>query len=203
MKDKKKLLKEIGSWLLVFVGSLALALILETTVFAKVRVEQSSMENTLFDRQQLIVDKLSYNFTEPKRGDIIIFYRNRERGNLLQEMYDAAGNLILSFNKNREEAEIDKALVKRIIGIPGDVIDIKDGLVYLNGEPLEEAYVNGETLPKAFSLPVTVGKKQLFVLGDHRTVSEDSRAFGPINYDQVIGKAFFRVYPFDTIGKLK
>lgn len=84
----------------------------------------------------------------------------------------------------------------------GDVIDIRDGYVYRNGEKLDEPYVKGSTEPKGGTLPLTVGKDELFVLGDNRVVSIDSRELGLINIKQVEGKVVFRVFPFDRMGKM-
>jgi len=94
-------------------------------------------------------------------------------------------------------------LVKRVIGIPGDEVNIKDGYVYINGEKLKEPYVKGETFSGEINFPIKVPDNKLFVLGDNRPVSKDSRAFGLINSDQVEGKAIFRVFPFNKIGAIK
>jgi signal peptidase I len=177
-----------------------LAFFVESEVFAKVTVEKSSMENTLFENQQLMVDVLSYSFHKPERGDIIIFFPNEENGNIINKFkryLDGYASLLTG-----EEDKHEK-YVKRVIGIEGDVVDIKDGFVYVNGNKLEEPYANGITESKTFELPYTVGKNELFVLGDNREISLDSRYFGPINLNQVEGRAFYSVYPFNKFGKIK
>ncbi|HCA70090.1 MAG TPA: signal peptidase I [Lachnospiraceae bacterium] len=158
------------------------------------------MENTLFEGQQLIVNKLSYTFDEPKRGDIIIFLENEEKGNIIDNFIRSVKN---RFSSSDEIAAEQERLVKRVIGVAGDEIDIQNGYVYINGERLEESYVNGITLPGNVKLPITVGEGELFVIGDNREVSRDSRDFGPIDVKQVEGKAVFRVYPFNQIGKVE
>ena len=200
MRNEKPILKEIGSWIVVIVVALVLSLFIDSTIIAKAEVEQSSMENTLFEGQQLIVNKLSYAFDEPKRGDIIIFLENEEKGNIIDNFIRSVKN---RFSSSDEIAAEQERLVKRVIGVAGDEIDIQNGYVYINGERLEESYVNGITLPGNVKLPITVGEGELFVIGDNREVSRDSRDFGPIDVKQVEGKAVFRVYPFNQIGKVE
>ena len=200
MRNEKPILKEIGSWIIVIVVALVLSLFIDSTIIAKAEVEQSSMENTLFEGQQLIVNKLSYAFDEPKRVDIIIFLENEEKGNIIDNFIRSVKN---RFSSSDEIAAEQERLVKRVIGVAGDEIDIQDGYVYINGERLEESYVNGVTLPGNVKLPITVGEGELFVIGDNREVSRDSRDFGPIDVKQVEGKAVFRVYPFNQIGKVE
>jgi signal peptidase I len=196
MIEKKKIVGEIRSWIFSILLAFFVVALLNTKVFAKVQVQQSSMENTLFSQQQLIIDKASYYFVEPKRGDIIIFLENEERGTIVQDVIMFIDDIRSTF----EGIDRHTRLVKRVIGIPGDKVDIKNGYVYVNGKKLDEPYVKGETLSQEFQLPITVGANKLFVLGDNRPVSKDSREFGLIDYDQVEGKAIFRVFPFDKIG---
>jgi signal peptidase I len=200
--DKKKVIKEIISWVLILCGAFFAAAIINSQVFEKVIVQQSSMENTLFGGQHLIVNKLSYNFNEPKNGDIIIFDKYEEMGTVFDDIKKSIVNLASIFDKEKKN-EKNEYLVKRIIGVEGDEVDIKDGSVYINGVKLEEPYANGVTEEKLVELPITVEKNEVFVLGDNREVSTDSRALGPINKNQVAGKVVFRVYPFKQMGKIK
>ncbi|EJP6473198.1 signal peptidase I [Clostridium botulinum] len=200
--DKNKVKKEIKSWSFSILGAILIAGLVNSKVFAKVRVQQSSMENTLITNEQLIVDKLSYNFVEPKKGDIIIFHEGKEKGNVPEDTLEMVGNIISTLN-NSNSIEKDDRLIKRVIGVPGDEVDIKDGYLYLNGKKIQEPYVNGETISRDFKLPIRVPENKLFVLGDNRMVSKDSRIFGLIDYKQVEGKAIYRVYPFNNIGKIK
>ncbi|MDU1320803.1 MAG: signal peptidase I [Clostridium botulinum] len=201
--DKKKVVKEIKSWIFSILGAILIAGLVNSKVFAKVRVQQNSMENTLLTNEQLVVDKLSYNFAEPKKGDIIIFHENKERGTIAEDTLEMVDNIISIFNNNNNSIEKDDRLIKRVVGVPGDEIDIKDGHLYLNGKKLEESYVKGETIEREFKLPIQVPENKLFVLGDNRMISKDSRMFGLIDYKQVEGKAIYRVYPFNHVGKVK
>ena len=199
MIEKKKIIKEIRGWSFSILGAFFIVVLLNNKVFAKVKVEQRSMENTLYSGQQLIIDKLTYNFTEAKRGDIIIFLKYGEKGSLVDEAVMVANNIKSLF----QEVDKDERLVKRVIGIPGDEVDIREGYVYVNGEKLNEPYAKGETFSAEIKFPISVADNKLFVLGDNRPVSEDSRAFGLINYNQVEGKVAFRVFPFNKIGAIK
>jgi signal peptidase I len=201
--NSKKVIKEIISWTFSILGAFFIVTLLNNEVFAKVQVQQSSMENTLFNNQQLIVDKLSYNFVEPKRGDIIIFLEDEKKGTIIDDTVRTVDRMISIFNNSKNGSEKDNRLVKRVIGVTGDEVDIKDGYVYLNGIKLEEPYVKGETIKEEFKLPIKIGENKLFVLGDNRTVSKDSRTFGLIDCNQVEGKAIYRVYPFNQIGRVK
>lgn len=114
-------------------------------------------------------------FYQLDRGDIVVVYRNG-----------------------------DEPLIKRVIGISGDTVDIHNGKVYLNGAELDEPYALGETSPRDMEGPVTVPEGKLFVLGDNRTVSLDSRSgsIGLVNVSDVIGEANFRLFPFSSAGAL-
>jgi signal peptidase I len=203
MKEKNRIIKEIGSWIFSLLAAFLIVTVLNSKVFAKVQVQQSSMENTLFPNQQLIIDKLSYNFAAPKRGDIIIFLENDQKGTIVDDTLRTVGDILSIFSYDKRGNEKNARLVKRVIGVPGDEIDIKDGYVYVNEEKLEEYYIKGETISGKFKLPAKIGENKLFVLGDNRRVSKDSREFGLIDFKQVEGKAIYRVYPFNNVGKIK
>lgn len=200
--EKKNVMKEIISWVIIICGAFLAATIINSQVFEKVIVQQSSMENTLFEDQHLIVNKLSYNFNEPKSGDIIIFQKYKKMGTLIDDIKNSVVNIVSLFDKEKN-SEKNEYLVKRVIGVEGDEVDIIDGSVYINRIKLEESYANGVTEAKVIELPVIVGENEVFVLGDNRGVSLDSRSFGLINLNQVAGKVLFRIYPFNLIGKIK
>lgn len=195
----KIVIREIRGILLTIVGSIIVLSLINTKVFAMAKVQQSSMENTLYSDEKLIVDKLSYNFTKPERGDIIIFLKDEEKGNILEESYkyikEVTSFNYLSDNRTR--------YVKRVIGIEGDEVNISSGYVYINGEKIEELYIKGETYNRDIKFPIVVRENQIFVLGDNREVSEDSRDFGLINLNQIEGKAIFRFFPLDRFGSLE
>ena len=185
---KKNFIKEVRSLGLTIIGSIIVVSIINTKVFAMAKVQQRSMENTLHSGEKFFVDKLSYSFTSPKRGEIIIFLKDEEKGNLIEESYSYIKGII-SLN-NITDTRI--RYVKRVIGIPGDEINIESGNVYVNGEKLNEDYIKGETYGREISFPLTVGEGELFVLGDNREVSKDSRDFGTIKIEQVEGRAILK-----------
>lgn len=202
--DKKKIGKEILSWVFVFVSAFVIVTCLNSAVFATATVKQSSMEDTLLAEQKLFINKFNYNFSTPKIGDIVIFLELEEKGGFIDEAVRYLDSLVLFFTNHAEDIDTKyPRLVKRVVGAEGDRIDIKDGHVYINEEELTEPYAKGITLEGDINLPITVGKNQLFVLGDNRSVSEDSRDFGLIHINQVEGKAVFRFAPFNKIGKVK
>ncbi len=198
MNKRKNIMKEIRGWIFSIFIALFIVVTINTEVFAKVIVEQSSMENTLYSVEQLILDKVTYKFKEPERGDIIIFSENQSKSTQNNWVKEFINNIKYTFKVD----ENNDRLVKRIIGLPGDTIDIRDGYVYVNDEKLEEAYIKGETINREIRMPLKIGDNKLFVLGDNRPVSKDSRTFGLVDYNQVQGKVNLRVYPVNRIGKV-
>lgn len=161
----------------LFIFSLVAVLLATTFLFRHTVVEGSSMEQTLFEGEHLIISDLFYT---PKRGDIIVCVD-----------YTTA---------------LKKPIVKRVIGLPGDKVQIySNGAVFVNGEELKEDYVYNDFFTPQEYLERTVPEGKLFVLGDHRNVSSDSRddAVGFIDDDGVLGKVLFRFYPFDKFGKVE
>jgi len=196
-----KVLREIVEWVVIFATAFILVALLNTAVFATTQVRQTSMQDTLIEGQHLFIGKLGYTFGDPTRGDIIVYIENE-----LPEKYIDRVKVFLTdisdvFKPIERKTNI--RLVKRVIGVPGDEVDIRDGKVYLNGTELEEAYVKGETYQREFSFPVKVPDGKYIVLGDNREVSKDSRTFGLIDRRQVEGRAAFRFWPINKIGVLR
>lgn len=196
----KIVMREIIEWIVVFATAFILVALLNTAVFATTQVRQTSMQNTLMEGQHLFVEKWSYAFGDPNRGDIIVFIEDQYPKNYLERvrifLKDVADIL------KPIEKKTNVRLVKRVIGIPGDEVDIRNGKIYLNGEELTESYTNGDTQPREFMFPVTVPDGKYIVFGDNRGVSKDSRSFGFIDRSQMEGKAVFRFWPFNKIGAL-
>lgn len=182
-KHNKKDKKSVGRELLSLLGYLAVVLVVTFVIvnYVGVRTEVvgTSMTPTLENGDQLIVEKVSYYFTEPQRYDIIVFPYPEDP---------------------------KKHYIKRIIGLPGETVQIIDGYVYINGELLDEHYGN-EVMNNAgvASEPVVLGDDEYFVLGDNRNNSEDSRyaAVGNIKRSDISGRAWLRIWPFDSFGLLK
>lgn len=200
--------KEVWEWFYTIVIALAIVLAVKTFLFDIVRVDGPSMYPTLVHNDRLVVTKLGY---KPGAGDIIILdsaYKNRqEYYSEYEEENDKELNVLtkgLLYLKLPESLK-RRYYVKRIIGMPGDTVDIKDGEVIVNGEVLEEAYYDGITtvMDSSVSYPVTVEEGTVFVMGDNRPNSKDSRSseLGLVPIDAIAGKSQFRLWPFSAIGK--
>jgi signal peptidase I len=137
------------------------------------RIENHSMEPNFYEGQFVLVNKLAYRLGQPDRGDVVVFHNPR--------------------NTNED-------YIKRIIGLPGDTVEVHDAAVFVNGEPLIEDFPHNYIPPGEYMPPVTVGDGQLFVMGDNRPNSSDSRVFGPISQDLAVGKAWLRIWPLDKFG---
>ena len=176
----KYILKEILSTSIYLLVVLCAAYLIITYVGQRTQVSGSSMETTLSDGDNLLVDKITYRFSDPKRFDIIVF----------PFQYDA-----------------DTYYIKRIIGMPGETVQIDyDGNIYIDGEILEESY-GREVIqnPGRAAEPITLGEDEYFVMGDNRNNSSDSRdpSVGNIHRKDIIGRAWVRIWPFSKFGVLK
>lgn len=201
MSVGKSVLREIWEWIIVFAAAFVLVLLLNTTVFATTQVRQTSMQDTLIEGQHLFVEKLSYLFGDPSRKDIIVFIEDQYPSNYPDRVKIFLRDVSEIFKPIEQKTNI--RLVKRVIGIPGDEVDIRDGKVYLNGSVLDEPYVKGETFTRDLAFPVKIPKGKYLVLGDNREVSKDSRSFGLIERCQIEGRAVFRFWPLNRFGSVK
>ena len=176
----KKIIKEIITTSLYVLLVLCLSYLFITFVGQRTEVQGSSMEATLSNGDQLIVDKISYRFRDPKRYDIIVFPFRYEDNTFY---------------------------IKRIIGLPGETIQIEgEGNIWINGEILEESYGREIIRDPGLAVePITLGEDEYFVMGDNRNNSSDSRveAVGNIHRDEIIGRAFIRIWPLSKSGILK
>ncbi len=172
----KKLLIEIILYLVLI---LVCIFIIPKYVIQRTKVVGSSMENTMFEGDNLLVEKVSYRFSNPDRFDIIVFY---------------------PYGKEKDP---DDYYVKRIIGLPGESVQIIGEDIYINGEVLDENYGKDPiTDPGIARDVITLGDDEYFVLGDNREVSEDSRIFGAVEKKNISGQVVLRIYPFDRFGPM-
>ncbi|NLK87006.1 MAG: signal peptidase I [Clostridiaceae bacterium] len=197
----KTVLKEIWEWIVVFGTAFLIVSVLNTAVFATTQVRQTSMQNTLTEGQHLFVEKLSFAFGDPSKGDIIVFLEDKYPENYFDRVRVYLTDVSEIFKPVWSKTNV--RLVKRVIATAGDEVDIRDGKVYINGKELMEPYVRGETYQREQSFPIKLKDGEFFVLGDNREVSKDSRTFGTIDRRQIEGKAVFRFWPLDKFGKLK
>jgi signal peptidase I len=167
-------------WVVVAAGALLIALVVRTFLVQAFWIPSASMEPTLREGDRVLVNKLSDDL---HHGDVIVFERPDEPGEVVPA----------------EDQIAD--LIKRVIGLPGDVVEARDGVVYVNGERLDEPYLAPDT-PTDHLKRLEVPEGTVFVMGDNRTNSHDSRDFGPIDESSVIGRAFVRFFPLDHLGGL-
>lgn len=177
----KKVLKELLSTGLYLLFVLCLTYIVITYVGQRTEVDGASMESTLSDGDNLIVDKISYRFNDPQRFDIIVFPFQYQQ---------------------------DTYYIKRVIGLPGEKVQIDEaGNIYIDDKILEESYGMEVIRPENIGIasePIVLGPDEYFVLGDNRNNSSDSRmaVVGNIHRDDIIGRAWVRIWPFDKMEVL-
>jgi signal peptidase I len=176
--------RTVLEYAILAVVAVAVALLIQAFLVKPYRIPSESMENTLLIGDRVLVDRVSWRFSDPQRGDIVVFH----------PPFDGP------------------VLIKRIIGLPGDSISLTDGAVYINGKRLDEPYVrrvNGvpepsepfsNGLPWSLQRPYTVPADSYFVMGDNRTDSGDSREFGPVPRGKLVGRAFALYWPPGRIG---
>lgn len=178
--DKGQWKKDFISIFLYLVIFLALGGLARHFVMQRTLVDGHSMEDSLHDKDQLMIDKLSYRLKEPERFDVVVFpYKYNE----------------------------DVYYIKRIIGLPGETVLIAGNTIYIDGEPLEESYgkeAMEEDSEGIASEELVLGEDEYFVLGDNRNHSADSRSrdVGPIQRGEIIGRAIFRLWPMEDFGFL-
>ena len=152
--------------------AILIALLINVFIGQATRVEGQSMEPNLHTDQRLVVEKLSYRFHGPHRFDVVVL---------------------------RVPGQGEDLLIKRVVGLPGETLEIKDGQVYINGQPLEEPFVLENTRPGRYS-SITIPPLHVFVLGDNRNHSNDSRSFGPVPIDNIVGRAWVSYWPPENVG---
>ncbi len=178
--NEKSIMRELFGWVLYILIVVGLTYLILTYVGQRTRVSGHSMETTLSDGDNLIVDKLSYRFGDPKRYDIIVFpYKYKE----------------------------NTYYIKRIIGLPGETVQVTDGYAYIDGELLESDVYGAEIMDNSgiAGEPLTLDEDEYFVLGDNRNNSSDSRdpSVGILTREDLLGRAWIRIYPFDKMGVIK
>ena len=166
------------SWARDLAFSVVLAFILIVFIYQPVKVEGTSMMPALTDQERIFINKFTYRFGsgQIERGDMVVFLFHLEKS---------------------------KSYIKRVIGLPGDIVEIDNGAVIVNGQPLDESYVPEEYRDRQSLSPTTVPQDSYFVLGDHRSSSNDSRAWGTVERKYIYGKAVFVYWPLDKMGRVK
>lgn len=166
----------LSLWLRDILISVAASFLIIMFLYQPVRVEGTSMQPQLRDQDRLFINKFAYHFESISRGDVVVFHYPRDP---------------------------EKSYIKRIIALPGDRLDIEDGRVYVNGTRVQEPYVPRDYRDSRSVPEIVVPPSEYFVMGDHRSISSDSRDFGPVERDLIYGKAAFVYWPADNMGVIK
>ncbi|HEX3435161.1 MAG TPA: signal peptidase I [Pseudacidobacterium sp.] len=166
----------IQLWVRDFIISVMASFFIITFLYQPVKVEGTSMQPELRDQDRLFVNKFAYNFEHISRGDVVVFYYPRDPS---------------------------KSYIKRVIGLPGDDILIREGRVFVNGNVVDEPYVPQKFQDVRSMGEIVVPPNEYFVMGDHRSISSDSRDFGPVPRKMIYGKAAFVYWPADNMGVVR
>jgi signal peptidase I len=170
-----QLRRELRSWTRDLAVALGLALVIIIFLYQPVKVEGTSMAPLLSDQERIFINKFVYRFEPIERGDVVVFWYPLDRS---------------------------KSFIKRVVGLPGDTVEIRSGHLYVDGKELMEPYVPASYLDGASYPPLTLPEDSFFVMGDHRDSSNDSRVFGPVARQFIYGKAVFAYWPVDHFGSL-
>jgi len=160
-------------WLRDVLISVAVSFLIITFLYQPVRVEGTSMQPELRDQDRLFINKFVYDFEGISRGDVVVFHYPRDP---------------------------EKSYIKRVIALPGDMLSIDDGRVYVNGKRVSEPYVPLKYRDERSIPSMVIPPNEYFVMGDHRSISSDSRDFGPVPRNLIYGKAAFIYWPADNMG---
>ncbi len=192
---QKSFLSELPGLLL---AALVVAVLIKTFIVQPFFIPSGSMIPTLLVDDRVMVSKLSYRLGMPEMGDVVVF-ENPWAEDREESVTEAVVRSVLEALGVRTDASDD--LIKRVIAVEGEVVEIRDGRVSVDGVTITEPY-----LPEGVSMsdfgPVAVPFEHVFVMGDNRNASSDSRAFGPIPESDIIGRAFVRIWPLDRLGGL-
>jgi signal peptidase I len=180
--------RSLVEWIAVFAGAIVVALLIKTFLVQAFYIPSASMNPTLLEGDRVLVNKLSYHFHDVNRGDVVVFERDPSQPD--------------------SSPDETKDLIKRVIGLPGENIYFDNGRVFINGKALDEPYLPPGTNTLQGTISCTVDKPcqvpqgDVWVMGDNRTNSQDSRYIGPVSEDTIVGRAFVRVWPLNRLGGL-
>jgi signal peptidase I len=170
-----QLRRELRSWTRDLAVALGLLLVVIIFLYQPVKVDGTSMAPLLSDQERIFINKIVYRFEPIERGDVVVFWYPLDKS---------------------------KSFIKRVIGLPGESIELRAGLLYVNGKEQKEIYIPPSYLDGSSYGPITIPEGNYFVMGDHRDSSNDSRVFGPVGRPYIYGKAVFAYWPVDHFGSL-
>jgi signal peptidase I len=185
------------------VAAFALALLIKTFVLQAFYIPSGSMLPTLEIGERILVEKISYRLGSPGRGDVVVFERSLDPSVPSPHEDDSVSEDVVNAFKSLFGWPTggEQDYVKRVMAVGGDTIDSREGVVFVNDEAVEEPYLPAGVVTSDFP-PQQVPEGQIFVMGDNRGSSDDSRNFGPVSDDEVVGRAFLSIWPVNEFGTL-
>jgi len=202
--DKRQpgLLAAVRETVVLVALAILLAVVFKTFLVAAFYIPSGSMESTLNVSDRVLVEKVSYRFGDVQNGDVVVFVHDD-----LGLAPSGSSNPIARFFSSLGQAiglvpPSDRDFIKRVVGVPGDEITCPDGRLVRNGELVDEPYLDPGVTTEGCK-PLTVAAGKLYVMGDNRTNSQDSRSFGVIDRSDVVGRAFVRIWPLTHVGWLR
>ena len=203
-EDEKQpgLLAVVRETVVLVALAVLLAVVFKTFLVAAFYIPSGSMESTLNISDRVLVEKVSYRFGEIERGDVIVFVHDEPGTELASPSNPVSGFFSSLGQAIGVVPPSDRDFIKRVIGLPGDIITCRGGKLVRNGRPVTENYLD-QGITTDGCQTVKVGPGELFVMGDNRTNSQDSRVFGPIQRSDVVGRAFVRIWPLNHTGWLR
>jgi signal peptidase I len=183
---------------LLIVVALVVAVLIKTFLVQAFYIPSASMADTLVEGDRVMVNKLAYRFGDPDHGDVIVFDNPRGTDNGGESIL---GAVLRHIGESLGVSSPDSALIKRVVAIEGETLEIRDNQVFIDGAAQSEPFVRDGSNMADFG-PVDVPENHVFVMGDNRGQSQDSRSFGPIPESDIIGKAFIKVWPPGRWGGL-
>ena len=182
--------------------AILLAVVFKTFLVAAFYIPSGSMESTLNVSDRVLVEKVSYRFGDVQNGDVVVFVHDEPglepsgSSNPVARFFSSLGQAIGLVPPS------DRDFIKRVVGVPGDEITCREGRLLRNGKPVDEPYLDPGVTTEGCK-PMTVPAGKLYVMGDNRTNSQDSRSFGVIDRSDVVGRAFVRIWPLTHVGWLR
>lgn len=193
-RQNRSFWKELPVLILV---SIVVAIVIKTFFFQAFYIPSASMVSTLEVNDRVLVNKLSYRFGSIERGDILVF----DSPEAVDVERSLAQRIVRRVGEATGLVSPDTVLIKRVIGLPGETVEVRDNQVYVNDSPIAEPYLADGVTTRDMDV-ITVPADHVFMMGDNRNQSRDSRVFGPISRDDVVGRAFVRVWPASRWGGL-
>ena len=188
-------LKELPILVVVAFG---IALLIKTFLIQAFYIPSESMEPTLLEDDRVLVSKLSYKVGDPAYGDVIVF-RSATQPVVITEDRGPVGNFIQSLKEALGLSSSEYDLIKRVIATEGQTVEVREGAVFVDGKKLSEPYRQDPETALPDYGPKKVRTDEVFVMGDNRFNSTDSRSFGPIKEDAIVGRAFILIWPVDRV----